>query len=99
MVKNPPASAGVVGLIPGLGSSPGEGNGNPLQYSCLGNPMDRGACRATVDGHKESDTTQGLNKFPKKVKIVSVKVLNLVLISEHPFWVIRALLCYLYCSS
>ena len=40
--KNSPAYAGDVGLIPGSGKSPGEGNGNPLQYSCLGNPMDRG---------------------------------------------------------
>ena len=39
-----------VGLIPGLGRSPGEGNGNPLQYSCLENPMDRGAWQATVHG-------------------------------------------------
>ena len=42
MVKNMPASAGDVGSIPQLGRSPGEGNGNPLQYSCLGNPVDRG---------------------------------------------------------
>ena len=49
-VKNPPANAGDVGSIPGSGRSPGEGNGNPLQYSCLGNPMDRGAWRATVHG-------------------------------------------------
>ena len=42
MVKNPPASAGDVGSIPGSGVSPGEGNGNPFQYSCLGNPLDRG---------------------------------------------------------
>ena len=48
MVKNPPANAEDVGLIPGSGRSPGEGNGNPLQYSCLGNPMDRGAWWATV---------------------------------------------------
>ena len=48
MVKNPPADAGDVGLIPGLGRSPGEGNGNPLQYSCLGNPIDKGAWPATV---------------------------------------------------
>ena len=48
MVKNLPANAGDAGLIPGLGRSPGEGNGNPLQYSCLGNPMDRGAWQATV---------------------------------------------------
>ena len=45
VVKNPPTNAGDVGVIPGLGRSLGEGNGNPLQYSCLGNPMDRGAWR------------------------------------------------------
>ena len=50
MVKNPPANAGDLGLIPGPGRSPGEGNGNPLQYSCLGIPMDRGAWWATVRG-------------------------------------------------
>ena len=43
VVKNLPASAGDVGSIPGLGRSPGEGNSNPLQYSCLGNPTDSGA--------------------------------------------------------
>ena len=48
--KNPPDSAGDVGSIPELGRSPGEGNGNPLQYSCLGNPMDGGVWRATVHG-------------------------------------------------
>ena len=43
VVKNSPANAGDVNSIPGLGRSPGEGDGNPLQYSCLENPMDRGA--------------------------------------------------------
>ena len=43
IVKNLPANVGDLGLIPGLGGSPGEGNGNPLQYSCLENPMDKGA--------------------------------------------------------
>ena len=43
MVKNPPANAGDMRSIPGSGRSPGEGNGNPLEYPCLGNPMDRGA--------------------------------------------------------
>ena len=56
MVKNPPASAGDAGLIPGSGRSPGEGNGNPLQYSCLGNPMARGAWRVTVRGFAKSQT-------------------------------------------
>ena len=50
MVKNPPATAGDVGSIPGLGRSPGGGHGNPLQYSCLENPMNRGAWQATVQG-------------------------------------------------
>ena len=48
--KGSACGAGVLGLIPGLGRSPGEGNDNQLQYSCLENPMDRGAWRATVHG-------------------------------------------------
>ena len=57
-VKNLSANAGDTGSIPGLGRSPGEENGNPLQYSCLGNPMDREVWQATVHGvTKESDTT------------------------------------------
>ena len=55
MVKNLPAKAGDVGLILGSGRSPGEGNGNPLQY-CLGNPMDQGAWQATVHGLVKSQT-------------------------------------------
>ena len=54
MVKNSPVSAGDVGSIPGLGRSPGGGNGNPLQYSCLDNLMDRGAWWATVHGVAKS---------------------------------------------
>ena len=49
-VKNPPANAGDMDLIPESGRSPGEGNGNPFWYSCLGNSMDRGAWWATVHG-------------------------------------------------
>ena len=56
VVKNPPANAGDVGLMPGLGRSPGEGNGNPFHYSCLGNHMDRGAWRATAHGAAKSQT-------------------------------------------
>ena len=59
-VKESACSAGDkggVGLIPGSERSPGEGNGNPLQYSCLGNPKDRGAWWATVHGVAESNTT------------------------------------------
>ena len=61
VVKNPPANAGDVrdsGLIPGSGRSAGEGNGNPFQYSCLGNPMDRGAWQATVHRVTGSDMTE-----------------------------------------
>ena len=49
-------SVGDLGLIPGLGRSPGEGNGNPLQYSCLGNPTDGGAWQATVHGVTKNRT-------------------------------------------
>ena len=58
MVKNPLVNTGDMGLIPGSGRSPGEGNGNPFQYFCLGNPMDRGAWQATVhEVTKELDMT------------------------------------------
>ena len=65
MVQNPPASAedpGEPGSVPELERSPGEENGNPLQYSCLGNPMDRGAWQAIYSplGFKESDTTDNM---------------------------------------
>ena len=59
VVKNPPTNARDIrdeGSIPGLGRSPGEGNGNPLQYSCLENPMDREAWWATVHGVAKSQT-------------------------------------------
>ena len=55
-VRNLPANVGDVGSISGLERSPGGGNGNPLLYSCLENPMDRGAWRATVQGVTESWT-------------------------------------------
>ena len=64
LVKNLPASAGDVrhtGLIPGSGRSPGGGHGNPIQYSCLGNPMDRGDCRVTVHRFAESERLKRLS--------------------------------------
>ena len=67
LVKNPPAmqeticNTGDLGSIPGSGRFPGEWNGNPLQYSCLGNPNDRGAWGASSWGHRESDRPEGLN--------------------------------------
>ena len=69
MLKNLPASAGDTGSIPGPGRSPGGGNGNPFQYSCLQNPMGRGAWWATVHGvAKESDTTEELNNNKKTLQ-------------------------------
>ena len=56
VIKNPPANAGDTGWIPGSERTPGEGNGNPLQYFCLGNPMDRGAWQATVHAVARSRT-------------------------------------------
>ena len=62
VMTNLPASAGDMGSTPGSERTPGEGNGNPLQYSCLGNPMDRGARCTTIHGvTKKLDMTQQLN--------------------------------------
>ena len=73
VVKNPPANARDLGSIPGSGRTPKEGNGNPLQYSCLGNPMDRGGWWATVHGVAKSGTAEhthahqmGMKKTGKK---------------------------------
>ena len=59
MLKNLLASSGDIGKVPGWGRSTGEGNGNPLQYSYLENPMDRGTWRGTVHGIATSWTTEG----------------------------------------
>ena len=67
VVKNPLASAGDVGDVSSIcrsGSSPGKGNGNPLQYSCLDNTMDRGAWQATVHGVIESQTQLSMHARP-----------------------------------
>ena len=69
MVKNPPANAGDrdTHWIPGSGRSPGGGNGNPLQYSCLKNPIDREAWRATVPGIATSQTRQSTHMHIRSI--------------------------------
>ena len=64
MVKASAYNVGDLGSIPGLGRSTGEGNSNPLQYSCLENPMDRGAWQATVHGVAKSRMRLSLSLFP-----------------------------------
>ena len=75
MVKNLPANAGDardMSSIPGSGRSPGVGNGTPLQYSCLGNPMDRGAWRVTVNGAIKSQTRLSTHTHFKSGYIVDM---------------------------
>ena len=66
VVKNLLANAGDVGLIPGLGRSPGGGNGNPLQYPCLENSMDTGTKQATVHGVAKSHTRLSMHHTGRK---------------------------------
>ena len=68
VVKKLPASSGGANLILGLGRSPGEGNGNPLLYSCLGNPTDRGACQATV--HRVTRVRHDLANKPPQAQLL-----------------------------
>ena len=70
MVKKSACSAGDLGLFSGLGRSPGGGHGNPLQYSCLENPMDRGAWRATVHGVTKSWTRLSNSAQRRSIKIL-----------------------------
>ena len=82
VVKNSPTNAGdvrVMGSIPGSGRSPGEGNGNPLQYSDLENPMDRGAWQATVHGVAKSQTQLSdftFTFFHSKIKNIDENLLE-----------------------
>ena len=74
MVKNQPTNAGDVGSIPGFGRSHEEGNGNPLHYSCLGNPMDRGTWWATVhEITKQSDMVWQLNNKINLLRLLKAK--------------------------
>ena len=91
MVKNPPANAGNASSIPGLGRSPGVGNGKALQYSCLENPMDRGAWWVIVHGvtkswtqlsmhtHTDAVTAKGENKI-----LLCIVFKNYFIIKQHP---------------
>ena len=75
MVENPPANVGDIrdmGLIPGSGGSPGERSGSPLQYSCLGNPVDRGESQPSVlGGHKDLDMTEQLSTHSNRTCLKS----------------------------
>ena len=74
------ADAGNMGSIPGLGRSPGEGNGNPLQYSCLENPMEGGAWQATVHGVAKSWTR--LSNFTS-MKLGGAQVKHLLMLNKY----------------
>ena len=89
VVKNSPANAEDVGLIPRSRSSPGEGNGNPFQYSCLGNPMNWGVWWATVYGvAKELNTSYWLNKHKtnKKRTVHITAPQNSMIIDCYQYW-------------
>ena len=95
VVKNLPASGVDAGLIPGSGRSPGEGNGNPLQYSCLKNSMDRGAWWATVHGvTKMTEQRSAHGTYSLKEEKISLLLLELstILLTrpyDHRSWGMR----------
>ena len=78
-------SAGDPGSIPGLGRSPGEGNGNPLQYSCLENPVDRGAWRATVHRVAKTQTRLHFHFHPPSCQASAFHLLSLLRCQWLPF--------------
>ena len=86
VVKNPPTNSGDESSVPGSGRIPIEGNGNPLQHSCLGNPMDRGAWQATVHGVAKSQTWPNNNCFKLQSRVWVTLRANLYasLISWYP---------------
>ena len=81
VVKNLPANAGDIGSFPGWGRSPKEENGNSLQYSCLENPMDKGAWWATVHRVTKSQTQLSMH-----IHIISLKVKAPLLLPHFPMW-------------
>ena len=76
LVKNLPANAGDTGSIPGLGRSPRRGNGNPLQYSCLGNPMDGGTWHAAVHRVAKSQTRPNTAQQQRTVISIILIIVN-----------------------
>ena len=83
VVKNPPANSGDTGSIPRLGRSPVEGNGNPLQYSCLGNPMGRGVWQATGHGVARSLNNNNKNRETKQQQQIKSDGCSLVVLGIH----------------
>ena len=84
--KESACNAGDPGSIPGSGRFPGEGNSNPLQYSCLENPMDRGAWPVTVHRVAESDTTEQLTHTQKDQQVMKSPVYYLAFVSVLYSW-------------
>ena len=76
VVKNPPVNAGDMGLTPGLGRSPGVGNGNPLQCSCPRNSVDRGAWRATVHGVAKNQTRLSAHRQTSEKHLAQTQVVG-----------------------
>ena len=95
MVMNSPPSAGAtqdVGLIPGSERSPGRGNGNPLQYSCLGNPTDRGAWQATA--HRVAKSQTCLNTHTHRRDICSrsgFKMNEIIYVKHCVLWMFKSI--------
>ena len=82
VVKNPPVNVGNMVSAPGLGRSPGEGNGFSLQYSCLENPMDRGAWWATVHGVAKSQTQLSTSILPYSFEKINTSTKIFILVSN-----------------
>ena len=85
VVKNPPANAGNTDSIPDLGRFPGEGNGNPPQYSCLGNPMDRGAWQAIAHSVAKSQIQLSSQACTQEKKQATYKPKDLNILKDYPF--------------
>ena len=101
VVKNLPANAGDardLGSVPGLSErSPGEGNGNPLHYACLGNPMDRGARMTTVHGVPELHTTEHTSLIAFAFDVISKTSLYLFIFEEMSIQVLCPFLNWIIC--